>query len=149
MKLHEFLLNFPNRLVANYVRFITLPFGRFLRPPSDRLMSEICNMMLEPNEVRDRFKQCVAGIGNENSLLGHIEAVFTEVIAAIPIEKRVIAAQRQGQIFGKDFAELVDAACKAGVITQDELRQLLSMDEARMSVINVDDFAPEEMTVKG
>ena len=41
MTLHEFLLNFPNRWVANYARFVTLPLGRFLRPPSDRLMSEI------------------------------------------------------------------------------------------------------------
>ncbi len=145
MTLHQFLQNFPNRWVANYVRFITLPLGRFLRAPSDRLMSEICTQMMEPNVVRARFKQYVAGINTEGMLSHHIENVFKEVVKTVPLQKRLVTAQRKGDIKGKDFDELVDSAIAAEILSESEAQQLKSMHEARMSLINVDDFANEDI----
>jgi acyl-CoA dehydrogenase len=144
-QLHEFLLNFPNRMVARILRVMVMPLGRFLRPPSDNLMKEVCNLMLSPNPARNRFKQFVAGIDAEDSLLGGIEKVFEKVIAVRPIEKRVLSAEKTGIIVGKTFFELIDAAVLKKIITADEKTELLAMHEARMTVVNVDDFSNDEV----
>ena len=56
-----------------------------------------------------------------------------------------MAAQRKGEIKGKDFNEWVQAGLETSLLTAQEADQLLKMNEARMSIINVDDFANEDI----
>jgi acyl-CoA dehydrogenase len=139
-QLDGLLNNFPNRLVALYLRAITMPLGRFLKPPSDRLVERVCENVLSPSPVRDRFKQYVDMGHDSSNVFNHMEAVFKKVMQTMPIQKKIHKAEKQGLISGKTFIELIDAAVKAAIVTAVEADAVRDMNDARLSITNVDDF---------
>ena len=145
-QLNELLANFPNRWIAMYLRFFCFPLGKRLRSPQDVFAEEIADVVLSPGVVRDRFKPFVGGLGDEYpGLSKHIEDVFDLVVQFRPVEKKMEEAVKSGIISGKDYDELLSAALEKSVLSSQEVLDLRKMDEARMSVINVDDFGPNEI----
>ena len=74
-----------------------------------------------------------------------IAAVLEKSIAVEPLEKKLHQAVKQRVVAGKNFKEKVANGVVKKVITQDEAKQLCDAFAARMCIINVDDFAPEEL----
>ena len=62
--------------------------------------------------------------------------------------KKLKKAERKGEICGYDLEAQIGDAAKKGILTNAESEQLLKMNEARMSVTNVDDFDPSEIIPK-
>ncbi len=145
-QLHEFLLNMPARWLAGLLRMIVFPLGRRLKPPSDRLGTEIANLLVYPSRARERLSQHVYIRNTPNNPIGLIETVLNQVIAAEPLEKKLREVSRENKIKGKTYEETVGLAQEARLISAEEAHQLLHVRAARMSIINVDDFALEEIT---
>ncbi len=73
-----------------------------------------------------------------------MEKVLGQIISVDDIEKKISKAHREGKISGKTLENLIASAVETNIITQDEAERFSSADQARMRVIDVDDFAPDE-----
>ena len=80
-----------------------------------------------------------------NNPIGRMNALLPEVIAAEPIERKLLKAVKSGEVDGLDYdAQLADAE-KKGIIDAAERALLAHVRVATFEFISVDDFAPEEL----
>jgi len=142
----DFLHNFPNRPIAWLLKLICFPLGRPYSLPNDRLGHKVASILLEPSTTRDRLTQGVYIPSSTNETLGRLEDALGKVIKAEPLEKKITAAHRKGEITGYDITELVNDAVKKDIIEQDDADILIAANTARKDVIKVDDFSAEYLT---
>jgi acyl-CoA dehydrogenase len=103
--------------------------------PSDRVVHECAQIILEPSAARDRLTPDLSHVDDDGGV-ARLEKAFLLVTAAEDIAKRMRAAHLH------DWKEAV----KKGVITEGEGEQLAAAHEAVAKVIEVDDFAPEALS---
>ncbi|MGB7885409.1 MAG: acyl-CoA dehydrogenase [Xanthobacteraceae bacterium] len=137
----ELLGNFPVRPVAWLLRFFIQPFGRSGRGPSDRVTDTCADLITTPSAARDRL---TVDLYHPTELDGSngialVERAFTMTAEVQPIRDRMHAARVRD----------IDQAVKQGTITADEAAKLKAVADAVAAAIAVDDFAPEELTVRG
>jgi acyl-CoA dehydrogenase len=137
-RLDEILANLPNRPVAWLLRAMTLPFGRQHRGPSDRLATACAQILLEPSATRDRV---TVGLYHptDDGPVARLDRAFKLAVAAQPLRDRMRKAHVRD----------VETARAQGLINESEAAQLAALAKAVADVINVDDFAPEELTRHG
>ncbi len=139
------LSNFPNRALAAVMRRIVFPLGRPYFIPSDHCGHAAARLLLEPSATRDRLTACMY-IGQEDSdPVGLIERALAATIETEPIEAKMKAAIKAGQLDGAlppgAGSEMLNVrAVAAGVIDADEARKLEVQRELVARVIAVDDF---------
>src|SRR5215212_4998378 len=131
----EILANLPNRFVAVILKFLIQPFGARMLGPSDRVVHQCAQLVLEPSAARDRLTPNLSHIDDDGGV-ARLEKAFVLVAGAENIAKRVRAAHI------RDWHEAV----KRGVITQAEGDQLAAAHQAVAKVIEVDDFAPDALS---
>ncbi len=133
--LDAILANLPNRIVAEFLRFIVLPAGPEDRGPRDSLKQACARLLLEPSPARERL---TAGIflGHGDDAVARLERAFKLTIVAEPLSAKL----RKAHIHDRD------EALKAGVITQEEADALAAVHDAIAAVVAVDDFSPEELS---
>jgi acyl-CoA dehydrogenase len=131
----EILANLPNRFVAGILKFLIQPFGARVLGPSDRVVYQCAQLVLEPSAARDRLTPDIAHVEDDGGL-ARLEKAFLLVTAAEEITRTMRAAHL------RDWREAV----KKGVITQGQGEQLAAAHEAVAKVIEVDDFAPEALS---
>ncbi len=134
-RLAEILGNLPNRFVAVILKFVLQPWGARVLGPSDRVVHECAQLILEPSAARDRLTSDLSHVADDGGL-ARLEKAFRLVAASEDIRKRLHASRI------RDWQEAV----KKGVITQAEGEKLAAAHEAVMKVIEVDDFAPEALS---
>jgi len=147
-QLNGFLLNMPNRWLASILRVIVFPLGRHSNPPGDHLSGEVANYLLYPSKIREHLANHAYVGDSKFNPVRLIESVLEKVIAVEPLEKKLHRAVREQTVTGKNYEEKIANAITANVITSEEAKQLLDAFSARMSIINVDDFAPDELVSK-
>jgi acyl-CoA dehydrogenase len=137
-RLDEILANLPNRPVGWLLRAMTLPFGRQHRGPSDRLTTACAQILLEPSATRDRV---TVGIYHptDDGPVARLDRAFKLAVAAQPLRDRMRKAHVRD----------AETARAQGLINEGEAAQLAALAKAVADVINVDDFAPEELTRHG
>jgi acyl-CoA dehydrogenase len=136
-RLAEVLANLPNRFVAAILKFVVQPFGAKTLGPSDKVVHECAQLVLEPSAARERLTAGLYHAGaNDDGPLARLERAFLLVTANAPIEKKMRAAHI------RDWNE----AMTRGVITADEGNAMKAAHEAVAKVIEVDDFAPEALS---
>jgi acyl-CoA dehydrogenase len=134
------LANFPSRPVAWAMRLLAFPKGLTLTAPHDKWASRVAKLMIEPGPARDRLSAGMYLPRKEDDPIGRLEFAMEAVIASDPVEARLRAAQKAGQLPQRTVAERREAAVKLGVITAEESTQLARTDRLRRAVIMVDDF---------
>ncbi len=145
-QLHSFLRNFPNVFIAGALRFCIFPRGLHYSAPSDRLGRQIADLVLSPTEVRDRLCYPVYRAIQPNNPLGLLQEALVMSQIAEPIEKRMrVDGVKTGKITALDMAGQIAQAQAAGIISETEAATLRDYDRKVLSLINVDDFAPEEL----
>ena len=77
---------------------------------------------------------------------GRLEHAFDLIIQADAIEARIQAAARAGQLGTASGREMWLAAESAQVIGDGDVATLEAADKAVRAAIDVDDFAPEDLT---
>lgn len=138
--------NFPNRWVGYLMRLVVFPLGRHFHEPNDKLRHELAELLLSSEEVRSNLAKGIYMSPEGNNQIYKLNETAKQLDATAEIEGRILRAQKDGVIKGYDFPELIKASKKDGIITPDEEKQIKAAYAAMMEVINVDDFAPEELT---
>lgn len=139
-----FFQNFPSRVVARVLKTLVFPFGIGYKMPADKITQDISDALLKPGVIRDRLTHlCFIGEGDEDPT-GLMESAFIAVHEAQPIMKKIYAAQKQGTLPRKiPMDQLITKAQESNLISADEAKQLVRMNELRFSSISVDSFKPE------
>src|SRR6266702_3807219 len=131
----EILANLPNRFVALILKFLIQPFGARVLGPSDRVVHQCAQLVLEPSAARDRLTPDLAFVDDDCGV-ARLEKAFLLVTGAEDIAKKLHAARI------RDWKEAV----QKGVITESEGEKIAAAHEAVAKVIEVDDFAPEALS---
>jgi acyl-CoA dehydrogenase len=131
----EIIANFPNRFVSGLLKFIVQPFGARVLGPSDLTVHCCALLLLEPGAARDRLTPDLSHVDDDRGL-ARLEKAFMLVTSAEDIARRMRTAKI------RDWKEAV----AKGVITQAEGEQIAAAQAAARLVIEVDDFAPEELS---
>lgn len=145
MTTHEFLANFPNKVLARILRAHVLPLGLRLNPPSDQLTSQVAQLITQPSRLRDHMQQGMYQSDVQNNFVVKLNQVLEQAIAVEPLLKKLNKSKRSKVVKGMTFEQLVEDAVAAQLFTAQEGEQLLAAHQATLCVINVDDFAPEEI----
>jgi len=132
--------NLPNEGFATLLRWIIFPLGRIYRVPPDGIGREITRTLMTPGPARDRLGRGTFVPKNEHEPVGALEAALLAVVAAEPVEAKVHAAVRAGQIKERLPQLRLEAAVRSGVISAAELTLVERAAELRRRVIMVDDF---------
>src|SRR5579863_3226177 len=140
-RLAEILANLPNRFVAFVLTFLIQPFGARVLGPSDRVVHECAQLVLEPSATRDRLTVDLfhPPESERDHGLALLERAFAMTVAVQPIRDRMHAARVRD----------IDQAVSQRTITADEAAQLKAAAEAVAAAVAVDDFAPEELAARG
>jgi acyl-CoA dehydrogenase len=137
----ELLGNFPIRPVAWFLRLCIAPFGARRRGPSDRVTDQCADLITTPSAARDRLTVDLyhpTEMDGSNGI-ALVERAFTMVADVQPIRDRMHAARVRD----------IDQAVKQGTINADEAAKLKATADAVSAAVAVNDFAPEEITVRG
>jgi acyl-CoA dehydrogenase len=131
----EIFANLPNRFVGIMLKFLIQPFGARGLGPSDLVVHQCAQLLLEPGAARDRLTPDLSHVDDDGGP-ARLEKAFLLVAGTEDIVRRMRAAHIH------DWQEAV----KKGVITQAEGEQFADAHEATSKVIEVDDFAPEALS---
>ncbi len=137
--------NYPLAWARPFLRRIIFPLGPVERAPNDRLGHKVAALMLSPSETRSRLTRGVYCSDRSGYEVGVMEKLLPDVIAAEPLERRLLKAQRGGQLDGYTFEEQLASATGGGVLTEKEAEFLLDVRRRVLDIVAVDDFELEEL----
>jgi acyl-CoA dehydrogenase len=137
------LANYPSRILGRLLAAWLFPLGMGQRPPSDELGRRAAASISTPGEARDILTALCVGTDQLKDPVTALQKALDALLKAEPIDARIRAAEKTGLFQGHPLANVRDLpklAAEKGVITRDELEQLLERDRLRDEVIHVDDF---------
>jgi acyl-CoA dehydrogenase len=143
--IHGVIENFPTFGARVVLKLMLQPFGLRRKKPKDKLGQALAKLMIEPNETRSRLLRHVYLEAGETCPIGRLEEAFHLICEVEPLEKRIAAAVKQGQLKALTLMNQIEEAKLLGVLTSDEALQLLRAEEMRQHVIAVDDFDDTEL----
>ncbi len=146
--LDELLSNFPNKVLGCLLRVIVFPFGRRHTGPSDALDAEVA-AVIGRAKGDPTLEELLAGCYRPQSAedpVGALQHAYDLLGASHPLQKKLHAALKSGQVKPSAGEHAIDAALHAGVLQPAEAQTLRDAEAARRKVIDVDDFSKEELT---
>ncbi len=143
--LHAFLRNFPNRWVAALLRVFIFPRGRTYSAPSDEIGAKIVSLQTTPGESRERLSAFAYTTLDPGNPLGLLQEALQLSKEYEPVERRLRQARKEGLIASDYLGLQIDEAEKGQVISKAEARSLRAYHDKVASLLDVDDFAPEEL----
>ena len=146
--LDELLSNFPNKVLGCLLRVIVFPFGRRHTGPSDALDAEVA-AVIGRAKGDPTLEELLAGCYRPQSAqdpVGALQQAYDLLGASHPLQKKLHAALKSGQVKPTAGEHAIDAALHAGVLQPAEAQTLRDAEAARRKVIDVDDFSKEELT---
>jgi acyl-CoA dehydrogenase len=144
-QLHSFLRNFPNRPVAFFLRCFIFPRGRTYSAPSDELGQQVVDLMTRSGEARDRLSAQAYTTLEPGNPLGLLQEALLLGEELAPLEAKLKQARKEGLIQAEYVGHQIAEAASAEVISSDEAVQLSDFHDKVLSLLSVDDFAPEEL----
>ncbi|WP_407730291.1 acyl-CoA dehydrogenase [Pseudomonas helleri] len=146
--LDEILKNFPSRPLGFLLRGVVFPFGRRHTGPSDALDAEVA-AVLGRAKGDPTLEAVLAGCYRPQSAddaVGALQHAADLLKAAHPLHKKLHDALKSGQFKPVPGEPSIDSALHAGILQPAEAETLRAAEAARRKVIDVDDFAKEELT---
>jgi acyl-CoA dehydrogenase len=130
--LDEVLENMPSAFVRTVGRIATRPGSRS-NGPNDKLTARCAELIYEPSETRDRIVGRIHD-GCARDGIDWLNAAYAAVIEMEPVMKKL-----------REARHTPDSALEAGLISDEDRKQIADMEEKVAKVIAVDDFSPEEL----
>ncbi|WP_455827551.1 acyl-CoA dehydrogenase [Pseudomonas graminis] len=146
--LDELLTNFPNKVLGCLLRVIVFPFGRRHKGPSDALDAEVA-AVIGRAKGDPTLEELLAGCYRPQSAedpVGALQHAYDLLGTSHPLQKKLHAALKSGQVKPTAGEHAIDAALNAGVLQPAEAQTLRDAEAARRKVIDVDDFSKEDLT---
>jgi acyl-CoA dehydrogenase len=145
-QLHLFLRNFPNRPLAALMRLLIFPRGLTYFPPSDRLGHDIVELIMNPTAARERLTRHIYKTPGANNPLGLLQEALILSAAAESLEKRIrVDGVKTGRVTALDLPGQIAQAGELGILSGAEAALLRDYDAKVSNLINVDDFAPDDL----
>ena len=145
-QLHSLLRNFPNRLVAFFLRIMIFPRGRTFSAPADELGRKIVDKIVNPTPTRNRLASCAYLTAEPTNHLAMLQEVLEMADDIKPLERRVFDARRRGEVTSEDTPGQIDEAERLGVLTSEEAQTIRDFDARVMEITGVDDFDASELS---
>jgi acyl-CoA dehydrogenase len=139
------IANFPNKVVARSLRMIIFPLGTWLNKPSDITDHKVAKILQTPSKTRDRLGhgQYLARV--KGNALGLLEQTLEDILACEAVFEKVCRKLNQSLPF-YHLDKVADKGIAANAITEIEADLLRRTEQGRKAVIDVDDFANDELT---
>lgn len=137
------LQNFPNRLIAWWLRLLIFPLGMRFKPPRDRLGHQVAELLLTPSQARDRLTQGMYMPSHAHDTVAQLEDALIKTIKAEHIERRLKQKLPGYQPGYQVMDKLLSQALAEKIINQDEAQLIREAETARWQVIQVDDFSKD------
>ena len=145
-QLDSLLLNLPSPFIARCLRAIVFPVGKKIEPPRDGLTHLTANLLLQPNAFRRRFSKNVYTSCTDNNVVGYMLSILQDVIAIEPLEIKMSKALYKRNIKPKNLKDALEIALEKDILTLEEVDKINKVNEARMKIINVDDFSDQDIS---
>lgn len=133
--------NFPQRWMRPMLKCTVFPLGARLRPPSDAIGHGIATILMNDNDARKRL---ISGLylpeKSKEPGIAILLAAFHAVLASEPLEARLRAAQKTGQLTALGSADRLEEARAKGVLSEADYVQLVDARHLKRAAIMVDDF---------
>ncbi|MFF7706846.1 acyl-CoA dehydrogenase [Pseudomonas sp. NPDC007930] len=145
--LNKLIDNFPNRVLGALLRVLVFPFGRRHRGTSDALDAQAAQVIGQPQgdpTLEALLEGCYRPHAADDAV-GALQVACDLLDAAAPLQRKLHSALKSGQLRPLPGENPIDAAVDAGVLQAAEGLQLRQAEAARRKVIDVDDFAKEEL----
>ena len=139
------LHNFPSRFAALLLRALIFPRGKYLAPPPDKLGHQVSVLLQQPGAARDRLTAGMYLPNDENDAVGALDAALHSTLQCEPLQARVNAAHKAGQVTALGELMRIAEAHQKGFINSEEAQLLERDHELQRKAIMVDDFAPEQL----
>ena len=122
------------------------PRGRTYFAPSDRLGRKIVEPLMMPSETRERLSHGIYKTVEPGNPIGLLQEALLLSVSAEPLEKRLrVEGVKTGRITALDLPGQIEQALAGGLLSPAEAQQLRDYDRKVMDIINVDDFATEDL----
>ncbi|WQG58381.1 acyl-CoA dehydrogenase [Pseudomonas sp. RTB3] len=147
--LDELLSNFPSRVMGCLLRVVVFPFGRRHTGPSDALDAEVAEVIGRA-KGDPALEELLAGCYRPQSIddpVGALQHASDLLKASQPLQQKLHHALKSGQLKPAAGEHVIDAALSVGVLLPAEAQTLRVAEAARRTVIDVDDFDKEELTL--
>ncbi|HCL3998534.1 acyl-CoA dehydrogenase [Pseudomonas aeruginosa] len=145
--LEDLLNNFPSRFFGCALKVLVLPFGRRHKGPGDELDAEIAEILGRPDDD-PALQAILAGAflpKDPQDPVGALAHAFDAVRESAALEKALHKAIKEGRVQPQAGQNPIDAGAAAGVLSAEQAQALHQAEAARRKVIDVDDFAKEEL----
>jgi acyl-CoA dehydrogenase len=136
--------NFPNKIVAIFLRVMIFPIGTWLNKPSDITDHKVAQILQTPCKARERLGQGQYLTREPENVLGQLEQTLEDIIACEPIFKKVCQAIGVDLPFYK-LDEVAQKGLDANAINKVEAALLCKAELGRKAAIDVDDFDSKEL----
>ncbi|MCB0363178.1 MAG: DUF1974 domain-containing protein, partial [Bdellovibrionales bacterium] len=142
---------FGNMRVPGLSWFFTRPLRWWSRlnfltqGPDDRLSHKVASLIQLNGDQRDRLTDSMYIPQEEAEGLGRLEAAFTAVHKATPVEKKLREAVKKGDLpRKKGISTLLSLALEKGLLEQQESDLISKAERLSLDYIQVDDFSDQE-----
>jgi len=147
-KLHNFLNNLPNKILAFFLRCYIFPRGRSYSPPSDTLTKKVAHLITTTSESRDRLSEFAYTTLESGNPLGLLqEALLLSEDAAL-IEAKLHQARKDGIIQSSYLGHQIEDAKEQGLLNTEEIKKIKLVHQKVSDLLSVDDFSQNEFGKK-
>ncbi|WP_131667868.1 acyl-CoA dehydrogenase [Psychrobacter pygoscelis] len=139
----SFFANFPNKMAAGLVKFVTFPSGRIFSPASDELKRQLGDVIMDDhsdNPFRDFLKTMVYYNTEPNDVTGRLEHTYQTLLEIEPLWHKFKKAEHKGSFEGLTFEDHVVNATQSGNLTESEAEQLITYNAQRFDALLTDVF---------
>ena len=132
------------------MRLLIFPRGLTYSPPSDRLGRAIGDLVMNPTAARERLTRHIYKTNTSNNPLGLLQEALVMSTMAESLEKRIrVDGVKTGRVTALDLPGRLRRPCPLGIMSEAEAAVLRDYDAKVSDLLNVDDFAPHELTAGG
>jgi len=132
--------NLPGWPLGWLLRLLVFPSGQPFTEPHDRLDHRVAQILLHPGAARDRLTEGIFLTDDPTFRIGQLEQALRQAEHVAPIEKTLREARRNGLIDAREPLRAAEQALAQGLIDDDQLDALRTMQRLRAQVIAVDAF---------
>jgi len=142
--------NLPSSgLVRKSLKMLVFPLGLNLRPPSDKLGSEIANSLLDNPKDHLQIAPNIFTPPKNEIGRGKLEGALPLIISAYKIQERIHEATRSKKIKESPNIRIEDTALSSGIISKVEYDEIMHLKLLYDEIIQVDAFTPQEFLHQG
>jgi acyl-CoA dehydrogenase len=138
--LRALLRNLPVRSLAWFMRLIIFPAGLPFHKPTDAVEHQVARLLMQPGAVRDRLTRGIYVTQDPSQRTDQLEQALIAVAEAAPIARTLRKARHAGQLVSDDEASMIDEAVSLGMLNETDRQTLLTAQQLRSKVIQVNAF---------